>query len=120
MLNKCNCGWDAKHINDGLDHFVMCGNPHCGSGAYELNYEMAEFSWNNQNPVSVIPPEDFEKRLIKSIVWMDLRKCDDPNRFLQSFETHFGFDLREVAKEQWGREAQIEQVIAEKGKRDVE
>ena len=104
MLNKCKCGWDAECFVVGSDRHVFCGNRDCVSWVNESTYKMAELKWNEQNPVPANPPEDFEKRLIESIVWMDHRPIHDPNQFLAEFEINFGFDLREVAREQWAKE----------------
>ena len=104
MLNKCKCGWDAKRFVVGPDHKVFCFNPDCGSGVHESTYEMAELKWNEQNPAPANPPEDFEKMFFRSLIWMNLASINDPNQFLAEFETHFGFDLKEVVREQWAKE----------------
>lgn len=104
MLNKCKCGSDAKLKQDfDGNWFVECCATFCFRGVDGDDSRDAIGKWNNPPPAPVTPPEDFEKRLIKSIVWLDLRRCDDPNHFLRSFESNFGFDLREVAREQWAK-----------------
>jgi hypothetical protein len=104
MLNKCKCGWDAKHFVDGSHHGVWCGNPDCGSGVYESTYEMAELKWNEQNSGLVTPTEEFEERFAtaygRSIGWFVHIKIHQ-DEVLREFQDNFGFDLKEVAKEQW-------------------
>ena len=110
MLNKCECGWDAKcfvptSLSVGLDFHVFCGNRDCVSWVNESTYKMAELKWNEQNPVPVIPPDDFEKRFeeaIKGITRLLHDNVDD-DELLTEFKTNFGFDLKEAAREQWGR-----------------
>lgn len=104
MLNKCKCGAVAKYVEIGSCYGAYCVNGDCCSGLYESTYEMAELKWNEQNPAPAISPDEFEKRLIESIVWMDHRSIHDPNQFLDEFEINFGFDLREVAREKWAKE----------------
>ena len=104
MLNKCRCGWDARRFVVGPDHQVFCGNRDCGSGVHEPTYEMAELMWNEQNPVPANPPEDFEKRFeeaIKGITRLLHDNVDD-DELLPEFKANFGFDLKEVVREQWG------------------
>lgn len=105
MLNNCKCGWDAKRFVVGPDHQVFCGNRDCGSGVHESTYELAELKWNEQNPVPVTPPEDFEARFAKSLESIsDDCLCVTSGKFLRQFEAHFGFDLKEVVREQWAKE----------------
>ena len=108
MLNKCHCGWDAKHFVVELGQSVFCGNPDCGSGVYESTYEMAELKWNEQNPNPVLSTEEFEERFATayslSIGWFaDLKTNRD--EVLREFKDSFGFDMKEVAKEQWAKES---------------
>ena len=106
MLNKCRCGWDAKRFVVGPDHQVFCGNRDCGSGVHESTYEIAELKWNQQNPVPVTPPEGFEKRFEEAIKGITRLLHDDVEgaELLTEFIANFGFDLKEVAREQWAKE----------------
>ena len=66
--------------------------------------EEAIAEWNNQNPTPT--PEDFEDRFAtaycRSIGWfVDLKINRD--EVLREFKDNFGFDLKEVAKEQWAK-----------------
>lgn len=104
MLNKCKCGSDAIHIVGELGHSVKCN--YCYWGFSGSTAEMAELMWNEQNPVPANPPEDFEARFktaLRGITWFVIAEVlsDD---MLAIFKKHFGFDLKQVAREQWAKE----------------
>lgn len=106
MLNKCNCGSDATYAGLlGKKHLVMCSSQLCNRHATGVHLEMAEFKWNNRNPIPVLPPEDFEARFAKSLESIsDDCLCVTSGKFLRLFAAHFGFDLKEVTREQWQKE----------------
>ena len=105
-LNNCRCGENAKlHKNMGR-WFAVCGSSICSRTAYGNSEENAQSAWNCENPSPATSPEDFEDRFATaynlSIGWFVHIKTN-PNEVLREFKDNFGFDLKEVAKEQWAK-----------------
>ena len=104
MLNKCKCGAVAKQHSIGSKLFIVCVSSDCSRVSEGDDWGEVRSEWNSQNPSTDLSPDDFEKMFFRSLIWMDLASINDPNQFLAEFETHFGFDLKEVVREQWGKE----------------
>ena len=106
MLNKCKCGENAKlHKNMGR-WFAVCVSPTCSRTAYGNSEESASCNWNLENLGLITSPEEFEDRFAtayySSIGWFMHIKTN-PDEVLREFKDSFGFDLKEVAKEQWSK-----------------
>lgn len=106
-LNNCRCGGTAKLHKLMGRWFAVCGSSTCVRTAYGNSEENAQSAWNCENPSPATPPEDFEDfedrfatAYYGSIGWFVPVKIQ-PNEVLAEFKDNFGFDLKEVAKEQW-------------------
>lgn len=107
MLNKCKCGSDAKlkWDRDG-GWFVECCAKFCCRYADGIDSRDAIEKWNNPPPVPTTLPDDFEDRFAKAFkgITQLLHDDVDDDELLPEFKANFGFDLREVAREQWAKE----------------
>jgi hypothetical protein len=104
MLNKCKCGENAKlKWERDRGWFVECCAKFCFRSVDGDDSRDAVDKWNNPPPTPVTPPEDFEDRFEKAFkgICQLLHDDVDDDELLPEFESHFGFDLKEVAKEQW-------------------
>ena len=104
MLNKCQCGANAMTAGQfGIIRGVMCSSWDCRRVAYGTTNEMMELEWNNQNPNT--PTDDFQKRFDEAFRGITQLMHDDVegDQVLAEFKSNFGFDLKEVAKEQWAK-----------------
>ena len=105
MLNNCKCGSVATlKWNRDRGWFVECCARFCFRDVEGDDSRDAIEKWNNQPPTPVNPPEDFEKRFeeaIKGITRLLHDNVDD-DELLPEFKASFGFDLKEVVREQWG------------------
>ena len=104
MLNKCKCGAVAKQRLIGSKLFIVCVSSDCSRVSEGDNWDKVQSEWNSQNPSTDLSPEDFEKRFeqaIKGITRLLHDNVDD-DELLPEFKSNFGFDLKEVTREQWG------------------
>jgi hypothetical protein len=107
MLNKCRCGGDAR-LHTILDRwFAVCVSSTCVRTAWGNSDEDAQSNWNSENSGPVTPPEDFEDRFAQAFSG-SICSLTPPwvssDEVLATFKNYFGFDLKEVAKEQWAKE----------------
>jgi len=106
MLNNCCCGGTAKVYEMTGRWFVVCGSSTCSRQVYGNSEENAQSAWNCENPSTTTPPEDFEDRFATAY-YDSIRQFVHPkhnrDEVLREFKDSFGFDLKEVAKEQWAK-----------------
>jgi len=103
MLNKCLCGEGGFLCLDATEgNYVECLTNLRARLCAGSTAEESIAKWNNQNPTPT--PEEFEDRFATAYSlsiggFVDLKTNRD--EVLREFKDSFGFDLKEVAKEQW-------------------